>query len=416
MRVNLVAAIVVAPFLWAFTSGAPLFRAAMESAVAVFFAITALELARPRLQTRGRAWLLLSTYVVITLLAEMFVGFISGPSLAATAALLIACVFLGHRVAFGVTGFLLASTAGIGWAAVSQRLPWHYPAIDVRMNDASAWVHTMVFAIVLLAFMGTMLSSIVGRMTAAVRHNARLCREARSAVRTRDDFLSIASHELRTPIAALKLSAAGITSGRIPATPRNVKRTLELVDRNVDRLNRLVGQLLDVSHIEATRLELELSQVDLTALVREVVDMFGKAGKGDAISLDLEPAVRGRWDRDRLEQVVMNLVSNALKFGGEKPIEVSLRRRKARAQLVVRDHGAGIPSDEIPFVFDRFFRGEARRGAGLGLGLFITRSIVEALSGTISVENIAGDGAAFTVELPLSGPEAADQAAKEQGT
>lgn len=371
-----------------------------------FLIASALELGYQYLGSRGRAWLLVINYVVMSLIGYALAGFFSGPALMACAACLLALVFLGRRVLLPIVCIFILGTCLIGWLMVIDRLPWELLEIDMSTRRPQAWMRTTLVSLLLLALMGLLVARIMAGMEAALADNARLREKAEQAVRLRDEFLSLASHELRTPLGALKLAAEGLTSGQIPATPMNLQRTLGLVHRNVERLTALVGQLLDVSQSEMGRLNLSIEEVNLSALIREVIELFGaRLGQVDSISLDLDPLVQGRWDRSRLERVAMNLIENALKFGAGKPIEISVRCKDGRAILVVRDHGGGISSEIAAHIFDRFFRGiSSRAGGGLGLGLFIVRTFVEAMGGTIRVDCFPDDGTSFTVELPSSCP------------
>ena len=154
-------------------------------------------------------------------------------------------------------------------------------------------------------------------------------------------------------------------------------------------------------------MRIELEEVDLPAVVRDVTERFAEELSQAHCSLTLhaEQGVVGRWDPFRLEQVITNLLANAIKFGHDHPIEVSVGEADGTATLVVRDHGIGIPPDRLPYIFERFERAVSSRFyGGLGLGLYIVRSIVETLGGSIRAESKMGDGATFTVELPCSGP------------
>lgn len=413
MRLNLILlAVMLVPF-WLLTSSLS-YRIALGGALLVFIGISIVELRRPRLGARGRAWFLTTVALSLSLMGTLFVGFVSGPALLASAALLISCVLLGHREMLVVVAVLLLGLAVIGWLSVTDRIFWELSLRDVRAREPVAWVRSVLVAAAILIVMGALVGLLVDRMKAAVRENRRLYREALEAVRGRDEFLSIASHELATPMAALKMSAEGITSGRIPATPDNVERSLRLVGRNVERLSRLIRQLLDVSHLDNERLVLELETVDLSWLVKDVVAMFSdRPADRQRVSLDVEPGVLGYWDRERLEQVVTNLLSNALRYAAGAPIEISVRRRGASAELRVRDRGPGIPPEIAPTLFERYVHGAHRRaGGGLGLGLYISRSLVEAHGGQIRVESGTA-GATFTVELPLAGPPRPARPAKE---
>ncbi len=232
--------------------------------------------------------------------------------------------------------------------------------------------------------------------------------EALAAVRARDDFLSVASHELRTPLSSLKLQLDLLLrpprrAATAPALPEPVSERLRAAAGHVDRLSRLISELLDVSRITAGKLRLDLEQVDLSALCCDVVSRFHEdaARAGCEVTLIAAEKAPGKWDRLRLEQVVTNLLSNALKFGAGKPVEVTVQNQDPRRLLVVRDRGIGVPPEDVERIFQRFERTlSARRYAGLGLGLYIVRQIVHAHGGTIRVESQPGAGSTFTVELP----------------
>ncbi|MFN2545847.1 MAG: PAS domain S-box protein [Myxococcales bacterium] len=230
---------------------------------------------------------------------------------------------------------------------------------------------------------------------------AKRLREAQLAIELRDEFLSIAGHELRTPLTALLMQLQSLARfGQIEDA--RVQQRLEKTVASAMRLETLIAQMLDVSRITAGRLELETEQVGLDALVREVVDRFSELAAESRCEVDLrlEP-VQGCWDRLRLEQVVTNLVSNAIKYGRGRPIEIETRRDGADAMLRVTDHGLGIAPEDRQRIFQRFERSRrTREYSGFGLGLWITRSIVEASGGTIAVESQPGRGATFTVRLP----------------
>jgi signal transduction histidine kinase len=164
---------------------------------------------------------------------------------------------------------------------------------------------------------------------------------------------------------------------------------------------RLVEELLDVSRITAGRLALDRERVDLVALVREVVGRYPEPERKSPITVQADGALVGPWDRLRLEQVVSNLVGNALKYGDGKPIEVEVEHADHHAILRVRDHGIGISADDQQRIFERYERAVADRNVGgLGLGLWIVRQVVEAHGGRISVESEPGNGATFVVEIP----------------
>ncbi|WP_304984715.1 MULTISPECIES: HAMP domain-containing sensor histidine kinase [unclassified Corallococcus] len=246
--------------------------------------------------------------------------------------------------------------------------------------------------------------------TALYLENARLYREAREAVRQRDEFLGIASHELKTPLTPLSLKVQLLQKqvvvlareGKDVPTDR-VADALDVVQRQVRRLSGLVDNLLDVSRITAGRLRLELEELDLASVAAEILYRFSAAAAqaGTELGLEAPVPVVGRWDRLRLEQVVTNLVSNALKYGAGRPVIVSVEAQGSLARLTVKDHGIGIAPDDLARIFERFERAVSdRHYGGLGLGLYITRQIVEAFGGTVRAVSTPGEGATFLLELP----------------
>jgi signal transduction histidine kinase len=226
------------------------------------------------------------------------------------------------------------------------------------------------------------------------------------ALRARDAFLSMASHELKTPLTSLQLHVQSLLRAR-DGVAGPAARSAVAIQRQAARLTTLVNALLDVSRLNEARLQLDLEPVELAALVREVAARFEADAEGapSSIRVDAPGTVCGHWDRLRVEQVVTNLLSNALKYGEGKPVTVQVGADAANARLVVADQGIGIPPHEHRRIFERFERGHATRGyGGFGLGLWITRELVTALGGRIEVESAAGAGATFRVELPMAGP------------
>lgn len=219
-------------------------------------------------------------------------------------------------------------------------------------------------------------------------------------------FLAGVAHELRNPLSALKLSTALTGRGGTPPTPERMERTLALVGRQVERLDRMVGDLLDSTRIEAGKLELRPEVRDARELAREVVELYRSGESGHVLQLSLpEAAMLVRVDPARLEQVVHNLVSNALKYSpAGSRVDVVVRRTEEEVVLSVRDQGIGISEDEKRLLFAPFQRaGNARqRAPGVGLGLSVARRIVEAHGGRIEVDSQPGTGSVFSVWLPMA--------------
>jgi signal transduction histidine kinase len=230
--------------------------------------------------------------------------------------------------------------------------------------------------------------------------------ERRQAIALRDSLISLASHELRTPLTSLQLRIQLLSrSARAPEPPRDrLARDVSGAEDQVRRMARLVDDLLDISRIMAGRLRLDIEDVELDRLVQEIVDRCPEPQR-DLVRIQRsgEPIV-GRWDRMRIDQIVSNLLSNALKYGENKPIEITLDRHDDRARIQVRDRGVGIAAADLSRIFERFERAAAKHVGGFGLGLWIVRQVVDALGGSIGVESRLGAGSVFTVELPLEPP------------
>jgi hypothetical protein len=228
--------------------------------------------------------------------------------------------------------------------------------------------------------------------------------QAQEALRLRDEFLSIASHELKTPLTALQLQLHSLRE-RVDSLDGRMATKLDRAARSSERLVELVEALLDVSRLASGRFELHPQSFELTEAVQEVVERLREAAKhaGCELSLKLNGALPGTWDRLRIEQVLTNLLSNAIKYAAGAPIEVVLSREGDTAVIEVSDRGPGIPEEALPRIFDRFERAaEMRHYGGLGLGLYVVREIVKAHHGMVTVHNRPGGGACFTVRLPLT--------------
>ncbi|MCY1018401.1 sensor histidine kinase [Pyxidicoccus sp. MSG2] len=238
------------------------------------------------------------------------------------------------------------------------------------------------------------------RATAAVQ-NAHLFHQTQQALQLRDDFLAIAGHELNTPLTSLKLQLARLQRG-VPDA--DVRTRASAAVQQVDRLGRLVRELLEVSRLSEGRLHLDPEPVDLVELCREVLGRFDHEMQraGTAVHLHAPGALPGRWDRARVDGVVTHLVSNALKYGQGQPVELEVTAAPEDfARLVVRDRGIGIPPEQQAHLFQRFGRAvPLRHYGGFGLGLWFSRQVVEAHGGRIHLESAPGVGTTVTVELP----------------
>jgi signal transduction histidine kinase len=246
------------------------------------------------------------------------------------------------------------------------------------------------------------------RLVASERE--RLLEDRRRAVVARDEFIAVAAHELRTPLTTLTLVIDHLVAPVLKSTTASdlaLVQTQHLwaLKRQVDRLTALAGEMVDVSRLTSGRgLGLKPGPVDLRDVALEVISRFDLEIQRRHITvvIDAPDSVPGMWDAARLDQVVTNLFSNALKYGLGRPIEVSVRAETSRALLVVRDHGIGIAQEEQAEIFGPFAHAVAvKHHEGLGLGLWIAREIINGSGGRINVDSRPGEGSTFTVELPL---------------
>lgn len=247
----------------------------------------------------------------------------------------------------------------------------------------------------------------LARRAAMAVENARLYRQAQDAVELRDEFLSIASHELKTPLTPLRLQVENVrrTLGKAGLLEDRIAARLEQINRQTQRLTTLVDSLLDVSRISAGRLSLELESAEFGEIVTDVVQRFADEARAarSPIALHIEHRAVGRWDRLRIEQVLANLISNAIKYGNGHPITIRVGSADDEVRIDVEDQGIGINQADLKRIFGRFERAASLRNfGGLGLGLYIVRQIVEAHGGTITVMSTPAEGSTFTVILPLN--------------
>jgi PAS domain S-box-containing protein len=230
--------------------------------------------------------------------------------------------------------------------------------------------------------------------------------QAQEAIRLRDEFLSIASHELKTPLTALQLQLLGILD-QVAAGDDGMTKRVDRAMRMGDRLAQLIEALLSVSRIATGRLALNLEAFNLVDAAREASERLRESATaaGSELSFAAAYGIDGQWDRLRVEQVLTNLISNSIKYAAGTPIKVSVSRDADAAILNVQDEGPGIPEADLSRIFRRFERASSTRHyGGMGLGLYVAQQIAEAHGGTIVANNVPGGGACFTVRLPLDPP------------
>jgi two-component system, OmpR family, sensor kinase len=230
--------------------------------------------------------------------------------------------------------------------------------------------------------------------------------ELTAAVEARDTFIAIAAHELRNPmmpiIGQIDLLRSAVRASR--NTPKQIDNRLERLQQSMGHFVARAGILLDVSRINSGRLQLALESCDIAVLLHGMAADFADAAlhAGVAISVTAPDRLLGICDRLALEQIIDNLISNAIKYGSGTPVEISAELRGERVSIHVRDHGSGIPADDRERVFGCFERtvGRTERRSGFGVGLWVVRQLTEAMGGMVAVGDTPGGGASFTVHLP----------------
>ena len=234
--------------------------------------------------------------------------------------------------------------------------------------------------------------------------------DLRAAIRARDEFLSVASHELRTPITTLTLQLDGLFRMLQQQGPQALQETLsrrlEVTRRQVDRLTALVAALIDVSRITSGRVQLSRQLADLVEVIRLVLERFGDEALrgGSGLRFERNGPVWGNFDVSRVDQVFTNLLSNAIRYGRGRPIVIGTVSDGDKARFWVEDQGIGIAPEHQHRIFQQYERAAPSTNyGGLGLGLWISRQLVEAMGGTISVRSEVDAGSVFTVEIPRNG-------------
>lgn len=230
------------------------------------------------------------------------------------------------------------------------------------------------------------------------------------ALKSRDEFLSICSHELKTPLTSLKMQIQITNRIRekkgdsVAFSQENMEKFIGHADRSVERIIHLVNDMLDISRVATGRLSLKLEKVDLGLLVADISERLKAMLElaGCELRIETTKNVVGLWDKFRIEQVITNLLTNAAKYAPEKPVLISVMKDGPYAVFRIKDNGPGIPEDAQKRIFERFERAIDHSAiSGLGLGLYISKEIVELHHGTISVESGPGEGSTFSVRLPV---------------
>jgi signal transduction histidine kinase len=243
--------------------------------------------------------------------------------------------------------------------------------------------------------------------------------ELHRSLRMRDEFMSLVAHELRTPLNTLfletQMRALQLKRGNLPATdPDQVGAMIERDERQIKAMIRLIDDMLDVSRMKSGTLSIRPGKVELMTLLERVLSDLSlqAAAAGSSVSLAPHAPVDGWWDEFRIEQVIVNLLTNALRYGGGQPVEVSVHGGQGKVRIDVRDHGRGIAPADIERIFEPYERG-ARNGEpkGLGLGLYISRQLASSHGGALTATSPPGQGSTFSLLLPVPDAVAAEQAA-----
>ncbi|WP_426105294.1 hybrid sensor histidine kinase/response regulator [Massilia sp. TSP1-1-2] len=233
--------------------------------------------------------------------------------------------------------------------------------------------------------------------------------ELERSLKMRDDFMSMVAHELRTPLNTLFLETQ-LRSMQLdkrnmePFSADNLQRMVARDGRQIQSMIRLINDMVDVSRIRSGKLSIRPAQTELSALLERIVSDLAQRTEaaGGTIAVEAPQPVEGVWDEFRVEQIIINLLTNALRYGGSKPVRITLAQNDGRAEIVVRDQGVGIAPDDQARIFDPFERaGTKDVREGLGLGLYIARQLAESHGGTLEVDSAPDQGAAFSLTLPL---------------
>lgn len=232
---------------------------------------------------------------------------------------------------------------------------------------------------------------------------------ARKEIHARDEFLSIASHELKTPLTSMLLQTqTALYSIRNVSLAHfsinNLLKMLESVENQTKRLSKMINDLLSTSLITTGNLQLVYEKVDLETVVSGVLEEFSPRlqREGYELTYASKESITGQWDKIRIQQAISNLISNAVKYGNREPIVVAIRKEGNTALIIVKDHGIGVPKEQHEKIFGLFERAVSPTAyKGLGVGLYITKKIVEAHGGSISVSSKVDKGSTFTIKLPV---------------
>jgi signal transduction histidine kinase len=243
------------------------------------------------------------------------------------------------------------------------------------------------------------------------QHLHRRIAELEAHLRARDEFIAVAAHELRNPLMPMSIEVELLRRHceRYNSIPTDIRSSLERLQRSVDGFIRRAGVLLDVNRLVTGKLQLEWTQVDLSVLVSQIVTAAMPLAERSSckLKLHLQEGVVGTWDRLAVEQIMENLLSNAIRYGAGAPVAVRVESDAHRARVLICDQGVGIAVEDQQRIFQRFEQAGTREphSAGFGVGLWVARQLARRMGGDITVKSVPGQGATFTVALPLSQPQ-----------
>jgi len=304
-------------------------------------------------------------------------------------------------------GYPVAAVYGVSLVLAAVLLEWQAVAVlSIAAVATSAFSNVaqrapfdvVVFATLSLATIGALAAAVSRQRAAALAHERFIVETEARHRRAQNEFIALVTHELATPLTSIK-GYAQLLERRNGANDG----ALATILREVSHMVRLVSDLQTASQTDAARLELRPDINDLLTIARRSIDRAHSAHPSLAAELVApETPVEGRWDDERLEQVLVNLLANATKYAPGAPVVVRIGRAADQATIEVADGGPGIAPDALPHVFDRFYRADKRVATGLGLGLHVARVLVEAHGGTITVRSEVGVGTTFAIVLPLT--------------
>ncbi len=363
-------------------------------------------------RARVLAAALVAGLVALCLVSFSRYGLLPGTALGLSAAIVLAAAFFGGRAAWAVTAVATLLIIGTGAAVRAGLLHPRFSGTSSNGSDMAAWLRFSAVYFVTTSFVSATVAALIERLERALRAERESRAAADRARATREEFIVVAAHELRTPATSLQLAIQALSRRarqRQTDGAESVGRMLDIAEREVSSLTALVETLLDAVKLEEGPVPVVLSDVDLADAVRCAIARMREPLRvcGSAVTFDVQAAVVGRWDRSRVEQLVTHLLSNAIKYGLGRPINVGVAAEGDVAHLAVSDHGMGIADGAQARIFGRFERAVSLRNyGGFGLGLYFVRRIAERLGGTVECSSVLGEGSTFVVTLPRRGPRA----------